>query len=185
MEFSNEEKNFLLKLARRSIKTGLSGENFSISEEEIKGEKLKEKLACFVTLEIDGSLRGCIGHLEPVQELYKDVIENAQKAAFQDPRFPALTPEEFEKIEIEISVLTLPEKFEYKSEEELLKYLQNKKPGVILGHGYSQATYLPSVWEQIPEPEEFLSQLCQKAGLPPSAWEEEIEIQTYETIKIS
>lgn len=185
MTYSLAEKKQLLKLAHDSIKAGLTGTEYNFSEQELVSDKLKTKSACFVTLTIDGELRGCIGHLIPVQELYKDVIENAQAAAFSDPRFPALSEDEFERIEIEISVLSTPKTLEYKSPAELLGYLRNNKPGLIISKGYAQATFLPSVWDEINSPEEFLTQLCSKAGLAEDEWKKgKLQVKSYEAVKI-
>ena len=145
---------------------------------------LKEKRACFVTLLINGELRGCIGHILPIQELYKDIIENARAAAFDDPRFSPLTCEEVEHLTIEISVLTVPQPFFYTSVEDLLHYLGKNKPGVILSKGKNQATFLPAVWHDLPSPEIFLTQLSIKAGLDPYDWKLGVEIRVYNAEKI-
>lgn len=170
------ERKFLLELARRAIGSRIWNLESRIKNIEI-GKKLKERRACFVTLTIDGELRGCIGHLEPVQELYQDVIENAKAAAFEDPRFPPLSVEELKKIKIEISVLDKPKKFEYQTAEELVDYLGKNRPGVILSKGWNRATFLPQVWEEIPEASEFLGHLCLKAGLNKDEWQKGVEIQ--------
>lgn len=179
--FIDKEKKYLLDLARRSIRHYLeTGKNLKAAAEELPSEKVKEKLACFVTLTMGGQLRGCIGHILPIQELYKDVIENAVSAAFEDPRFYPLSKEEFDKIKIEISVLTVPAPLEFFTPEQLLKKLRPKIDGVILKRGRQQATFLPQVWEELSNPKEFLGHLCLKAGLEAECWRGDFEVETYQ-----
>jgi AmmeMemoRadiSam system protein A len=184
MSYSLTEKKQLLKLAHDSINAGLTGTEFNFEVNTLVSKELKKERACFVTLTIDGQLRGCIGHLLPIQELYKDVIDNAQSAAFSDPRFPGLSEEEFEKIKIEISVLSIPEPLNYSSPAELISYLKKNKPGLIISKGYAQATFLPSVWDEISTVEQFLTELCLKAGLAEDEWKKgKLKVQTYEAEK--
>jgi uncharacterized protein len=157
----------LLKLARKAIKSHFDGEKLFV-DEKIK-KKFGEKLACFVTLTEGGELRGCIGTLSAHQELWKDVIENAIHAGFDDYRFSPLSKDELSKIKIEISVLSKPEKLEYKNPEDLLKKI-DKKMGLILKKGWNSATFLPQVWEQLPDKVLFLEHLSSKAGLLKDAW---------------
>lgn len=180
--FSVEEKKYILDLARRSIAYRFSpGGDFQINEAELPSEALKEKRSCFVTLTLNGHLRGCIGHVEAVEPLYLDIIENAAAAAFDDPRFDMLTGEEFKNIEIEVSVLTPPVPLKFSTPEELLGKLRPGIDGVILREGRQTpygppwkggrgATYLPQVWENLKDKEEFMSSLSEKAGLEPQDW---------------
>lgn len=147
--------------------------------------KLKAKRACFVTITIDNQLHGCIGHLLPIQELQNDIIENAKSAAFLDPRFPPLTKEETDQMNIEISILTIPKPFSYKTHEELLAFLGKQKPGVILSKGSFHATFLPAVWDDLPDPVAFLSNLSLKAGLEENAWKYGVKIELYNAEKIT
>jgi len=168
---NKKEKIFLLKLARNTIKAKIFNTPLpQINKEEISGN-LKQKTGCFVTLHKHGNLRGCIGYIEGREPLYQAVIDNAINAAFRDPRFSPLSKEEFDKIDIEITILTKPEELYYENTEELLKKLQPNIDGVIIQKGFFQATFLPQVWEQLPTKEEFLTHLCLKAGLPPDEWE--------------
>ena len=178
-----KDRQFLLWLAREVIRAKLENENLKINDAEISGA-LKQKSGTFVTLRIGGRLRGCIGHIEPVQEIYKDVAENACSAAFEDPRFSPLTKSGFEKTVMEISLLSESKKFEYKSRDSLIRNLEKNKPGVILKKGGQTATFLPQVWEELPNAEEFLAHLCLKAGLNPEEWNRGIEIETYTVEKI-
>ncbi|MFH1439939.1 MAG: AmmeMemoRadiSam system protein A [Candidatus Woesearchaeota archaeon] len=194
MALNQKEKQYLLQLARKSIEYYLdNGSLLKLDEKEAEKqmarlgiektkqslEKLKEKKGCFVTLTVHSMLRGCIGHIIPVQELYKDVIENAVNAALKDPRFPRMVKKELEDVTIEISVLDIPKQLKYKDSEDLINILSKDKPGVILKKGFHQATFLPQVWDDLPTAEEFLSNLCMKAGLSPIEWKNKIEIETY------
>ncbi len=179
--FTNQEKQYLLALARQAIGYYLdTGKILEEKEGGVLSERLKEKLACFVTLTMGGQLRGCIGHILPIQGLYKDVIENAVSAAFEDPRFNPVALDELGKIKIEISVLTVPAPFEFSTPEQLLKKLRPKIDGVILKRGRQQATFLPQVWEELSNPKEFLGHLCLKAGLEAECWRGNLEVETYQ-----
>jgi uncharacterized protein len=182
MDFTNEEKLFLLDLARSSINYYLKNNKFIGTDiETLPSEQVKKELACFVTLTIDNNLRGCIGHLEAIQPLYLDIIENAVSAALNDYRFPQVSLEELEKIKIEISILTKPEILEYSSEADLLNKLQSK-PGVILSKNGYQSTFLPQVWEDLTDPKDFLEHLAIKAGLDRDEWKD-AEYKIYNVIK--
>ncbi len=122
--------------------------------------------ACFVTLELDGELRGCIGSLAAHRPLAEDVRDNARAAAFRDPRFPPLTAEELPRVRIEVAVLGPLERLEWRDEEELLGLLRPGVDGLLLEHGDCRGTFLPAVWRHHPEPRDFLRQLQRKARLP-------------------
>jgi len=159
-------KNILLKIARASILEEFEGKKLINKEELIKEYPfLSEERATFVTLKIDGNLRGCIGSILPRMSLIDDVIYNAKQAAFADPRFIPLTPEEYEKIKLEVSILTIPEKLEYEDEKDLKRKIRPKVDGVILSLADKQATFLPSVWDELPIFELFFGHLCMKAGM--------------------
>ena len=181
--FSEEEKKFMMNLARRSIsKCAQTGNLLRVDENDLPSEKLKEKQACFVTLRLDGSLRGCIGHIAHILPLYREIIENAVSAAFGDPRFHPVTEDEISKLDIEISVLTTPEKLAVSSPAEIVEKLHPGIDGVIIRRGHHNATFLPQVWDQFENIDEFLSALCQKAELPYDDWRKPgLEIETYQT----
>ncbi len=168
-ELSAAQRKFLLDLARKSAAAAAAGDRPS---EAAGGDatELAESRACFVTLTKKGRLRGCIGSIFPREPLVSAVIHAAHGAAIEDPRFSAVTPAEMKDIEIEVSVLSVPRRLPCKSPEELLAKLRPGVDGVVLRVGGSQATYLPQVWEQLPEKKEFLSRLCEKAGLEANAW---------------
>lgn len=186
-KLTQEEKRFLLHLARRTIEHFFkTSEKLELKPHGVPSQKLIENGACFVTLYINGSLRGCIGTLESKRPLVFDVIENALAAAFGDPRFYPLKTGELQKIKITISVLTKPEKLPVKNPEELLEKLVPLKHGLIIKQGFHRSTYLPAVWEQIPDKIKFVSELCQKAGLLPDAWKDSsTEFFTYEVEELS
>lgn len=177
---TGEERNILLKLARSAIEANLIKGSKVKRPEEISST-LKEKRGCFVTLHKNGVLRGCIGIIEPIKPLVSAVEENALNAAFRDPRFPPLKKDELSAIDIEISVLTIPKVLEHKDYEDLKKKLKPYVHGVIVSRGYLGATFLPQVWEQLPDKEVFLEHLCQKGGMEKTAWKnKETVIKVYE-----
>jgi hypothetical protein len=167
--FNEEEKQFLLNLARESAEYYLKNDKkIDINEEEIP-ENLKEKKGCFVTFTENEQLRGCIGYIIPQKPLYECVIENAINAAINDERFSPVNYSEMKNIKIDISVLAVPTLLEHNSSEELLSKLKPLN-GVILKKGIHQSTYLPSVWEFISDKEEFLSSLCIKGNMEAECW---------------
>jgi len=171
--FSPEERKWMLQLARKALKESVATGKPAPADAANLGRKLTEPKGCFVTLTKDGSLRGCIGHILPQESLYKAIMDNARNAALRDPRFPPVRADEVGKIEIEISVLTNPEPLYFKDSQDLLNQLQPGKDGVILKIGDHMATYLPQVWEQIPDKQNFLSSLAAKAGCGANAWKTE------------
>ncbi len=164
-----DEKQALLKLARSTIRASLT-QQARIERPDQIAPPLQENRGCFVTLHKFGELRGCIGTIEPVRPLIDAVEKNAINAAFSDPRFPAVREEELNDIDLEISVLTTPEEVRFSTPEELLDQLEPGVHGVIISQGRLSATYLPQVWDQLPNKESFLNSLCLKGGMPQSAW---------------
>ncbi len=165
----------LPQLARKTLEFYFKRRRF-IPDKKTK-EKYSEKKACFVTLIKNGELRGCIGDLEPKQELWRNVQKNAINAAFNDFRFSPLTEKELEEIKIEISILSIPKRIYFKNEKALLTRL-NKNKGIVLRRENYCATFLPQVWEKIPDKIIFLEQLSLKAGLNKDAWKN-AEISSY------
>ncbi|MGB8980551.1 MAG: AmmeMemoRadiSam system protein A [Anaerolineales bacterium] len=164
------EQKILLRLAREAMERGVRGEKLPPLDRAALSPNLLEEGSSFITLTEHGQLRGCIGSLEPYQPLAEDVREHAVAAALQDPRFPPLQPEEVGRIEIEVSRLTRPVPLEYKDATDLLTRLRPHIDGVILRDGFRRATFLPQVWEKIPDPAEFLGNLCYKMGVSSDAW---------------
>ncbi len=175
------EQKTLLRLAREAMEHGVRGKNLPPLEESSMTPSLREEGSSFVTLTTtQGELRGCIGSLEPYQSLVEDVREHAVAAALQDPRFPPVEPAELNGIQIEVSRLTRPVPLEYKDAEDLLAKLCPHVDGVILRDGFHRATFLPQVWEKIPDPVEFLNNLCYKMGANPGLWRKKhLDVFTY------
>ena len=178
-KLSPKEKEILLRVARESLELGLRGKKLPPLEADIP--LLQADGATFVTLTVNGALRGCIGALEPYQPLIEDVREHALAAAQDDYRFPTVRPEELEDIEIEISRLTKPVPLEYDDAHDLLKKLRPGVDGVVLKDGPRRATFLPQVWEKLPDPNIFLSELCIKMGAPSNLWQrKKLEVLIYQ-----
>jgi len=146
---------------------------------------LNDPAATFVTLKQGGELRGCIGSLKARDSLMNDLQNNAMAAAFHDPRFPPLSEDELDQVQIEVSILSSPEKIEFVSEADLLGQLKPHIDGVIFNHGNYRSTFLPQVWDQLPSPELFMSHLKQKAGLAADFWSDEVLIYRYSVEKFS
>ena len=169
----------LLVRARNAIAAHLG----QPTQEEADHPALASPAASFVTLTQGGALRGCIGSLEAHRPLDQDVRANAVAAAFRDPRFPPLTLAELPRTRVEVSLLTAPVPMLFSSEEDALRQLRPNVDGIILIAGHRRSTFLPQVWEQLPEPRQFLAHLKQKAGLPADWWSSEVQLQRYEVRK--
>ena len=181
MLLSAEDRATLLAIARQSIQSGLrSGRALGVDPESYS-DTLRLKRATFVTLEIDARLRGCIGTLQAYQALVKDVADHAYAAAFEDPRFPPLRNDEFAMLDTHISVLSPPEPLEVVSEADLLAQLRPGVDGLILSLGDKRATFLPSVWDDLPDPRMFLGHLKRKAGFSGDFWDANLIFQRYMT----
>ena len=170
---------YVLAAARASIIA-------SINKEEFIPHKIPSVLtqfgASFVTLKLDGKLRGCIGSIYPTKPLILDIIDNARNAGFQDPRFEPLTIEELEKLEVSVSILSSIEKIDFKDERDLLSKIYPH--GIILVERDKRAVYLPVVWEQLPDREIFLNSLKEKAGLPPDYFSRTMEAYKFSAVSI-
>lgn len=185
MKISAQEQDQLLALARNSIAYGLKhGRAIEPASDEYD-DNLQQTAACFVTLTEANNLRGCIGHLSAMQPLFEDVAENAFSAAFRDPRFPQLREDELERIAIEISILTPSTPMEFKDEDDLLNQIEEGVDGLILEDGYNRGTFLPTVWESLPDKQDFWKHLKMKAGLPVSHWSDTLKVSRYHTISFS
>lgn len=181
MSLSAGQRAELLTLARASIKAALqSGELIPHQEPPVHPE-LSRPGAAFVTLRAGENLRGCCGSIEAARPLHLDVWNNAWASAFADPRFPPLTPEEWSGIGIEISVLSEPARCEVRNEAELLDVLRPGVDGVILQAGARRSTFLPAVWEQLPDARQFIRHLKLKAGWPVDFWPSDMQVWRYTT----
>ncbi|MFA6173522.1 MAG: AmmeMemoRadiSam system protein A [Kiritimatiellales bacterium] len=176
-----ENQQLLLKVARDAIFQTLENPRGRFPKPGTLPDELMEKRATFVTLTIKKRLRGCIGMLEACRPLAEDVAENARAAAFEDPRFPPLTKAEFEKLDIRISILSPPAEMDFSSEADLLRQIRPGVDGLILQEGFRRGTFLPSVWEELPEKELFWAHLKLKAGLPADYWSETLRVFRYTT----
>lgn len=163
-------KDYILDTVRKSIKCALNGEEY---RPDIIPTVMNEYGASFVTLNIKGQLRGCIGSIYPTKPLIQDLVDNAVNAAFHDPRFIPLMPEEFDNIDISVSILSSIERIKFKDERDLLSKIYPY--GIIIAEHQKRAVYLPVVWEQLPDREVFLNSLKEKAGLPPNYFSKTFE----------
>jgi AmmeMemoRadiSam system protein A len=179
-----EDRRTLLALAHASVRKGLCGEELQVKHEDYP-PALQVPRASFVTLKVEEQLRGCIGSLEARHPLVVDVVRNAYAAAFRDPRFPALTWPEFERLGIHLSLLNPAEPLPCCGEADLLARLRPGLDGLILEEGVHRGTFLPSVWESLPDPRDFLRHLKLKAGLPAGYWSDRIRVQRYTVESIS
>lgn len=169
-EYTSEERSLMLQLAHRSIETGLTGERLDLTPST---RHLAEKRGAFTTLHLRGKLRGCIGYVIPQHSLYRTVAETARAAAFDDPRFPPVTAEDYPYLKIEISVLSTIRPI--RPHEIVIG-----RHGLIISKGNHRGLLLPQVpvewgWDR----ETFLAQTCQKAGLQPDAWTQDAELQGF------
>jgi AmmeMemoRadiSam system protein A len=179
-KLTGEEGKRLLSVARETIEQRFFDQSGQPSEADLSAKFLKQR-GTFVTLTTGGRLRGCIGHIIPQESLIEGVRVNAINAAFKDPRFPPLTKEEWQRVKIEVSILTEPRPLSYSDADDLLNKLRPDVDGLIIKKGYHQATFLPQVWEQLPKKEEFLAHLCLKAGLGADAWKKgDLEVSVYQ-----
>lgn len=178
---SDAERHTLLLLARDALETSVRGKQLSPVDEGNLTPALRAQGASFVTLTENGRLRGCIGALQAYQSLYQDVCEHAMAAALQDYRFPPVRPSELAYIHIEVSRLSDPQVLIYQDPADLLQKLRPGVDGVILRDGSRRATFLPQVWDQIPDTTEFLNHLCEKMGAAHSLWRQKhIDVLIYQ-----
>jgi len=171
----------LLSRARRAIELHLGAADRGTED----APWLTDKGATFVTLMLNGELRGCIGSIRPQRALADDIDKNAVAAATTDPRFPPVRADELPHLEIQVSLLSEPEFLRFIDEHDLTTKLRPGTDGVILFSGCRSATFLPQVWEQLPEPESFLAALKRKAGLDPECEAKNLMAATYTVRKWS
>lgn len=179
-DLTSNDKAYLLLLARSVIENALKAQPKEPIPDDTSAA-IHQDGGCFVTLHKQGALRGCIGTIEPHQSLVKGVQDNAINAAFKDPRFPPLTSDELADIDLEVSILTVPQKLKFTDPEDLKRQLKPGVHGVILSQGWRRSTFLPQVWEQLPDKELFLRHLCEKAGMRGDCWRDpETDVEVYE-----
>ena len=166
----------LPQLARAAIRARLGMATSALGNPP---DWLQQPGATFVTLMHKGSLRGCIGSLEAHRSLFDDVRANAVAAAFRDPRFPPLTAKELSETQVEVSLLSEAQPLTFSGEADVLAQLRSGIDGVVLEYGPHRGTFLPQVWEQLPQPRDFLAHLKVKAGLSADFWADDIRLSRY------
>ena len=179
--YDAEPRATLLAIAARSITHGLEHHRPLDLDPNDYPEPLRAIRATFVTLERHSDLRGCIGVLDAFRPLVVDVAQNAFAAAFEDPRFPPLRAAEYPELTLKLSILTPAEPLSFGSEADLLAQIRPGVDGLILSDQRHRGTFLPSVWEQLPHPRDFLDHLKRKAGLPMGYWSDSLRVARYVT----
>jgi AmmeMemoRadiSam system protein A len=184
MPLSDKERQYLLQLARETIARQLRGKGPPSVDLDALPEALARDGACFITLTKRGALRGCIGSLEPRRLLAEDVRENAVSAAFRDPRFPPVSAQELDDLHVEVSVLSTPQPLSYDGPDDLVAKLRPGVDGVVIESGWNRATFLPQVWDKLPDPHQFLEHLCRKAFLSTDAYRKPgLDVYVYQVEK--
>lgn len=174
-----EQGRLLIALARNAI----AHEFGELAADLPHPDWLDQPGAVFVTLTQHGDLRGCIGSLEAHRPLIDDLQANARAAAFNDPRFPPLSGDELPATQVEVSILSPAEPMRFNSEIDALAQLRPGIDGVIFEHGWHRATFLPQVWEQLPEARQFMANLKRKAGLAADFWADDLRLSRYQVEK--
>lgn len=178
---NQKEQQILLEIAKEALEKSVEGLPIPEINLTTLPQSLQQDGASFVTLTVNEKLRGCIGTLQAYQPLAEDVQEHAIAAALSDPRFPRVIPEELMDISIEISVLSPRKQLHYEDEQDLLDKIRPGVDGVVLKDGFRKATFLPQVWDKIPDPDLFLSRLCLKMGAPADQWRNKpLEVYVYQ-----
>jgi uncharacterized protein len=180
MMIAHADRSNLLSLARRSIEAGLATGRLAPTP-LVESPTLNVMRATFVTLRAGEDLRGCCGSIDPRFALAEDVWRNAWASAFADPRFPSVEPAEYARLNLHISVLSPLESLQVADEDELLSTLRPGEDGLLLQLGAARATFLPAVWESLPDRQSFLDQLKLKAGWPRDFWSPQIQVWRYRT----
>ncbi len=179
--FDAHERATLIDIAATSIAYGLRAGRPLEVDAAAYSPRLQARKGCFVTLHLDGELRGCVGSLVPRGPLVCEVGRTAHSAAFRDPRFAPVSEQEAPRLDIHISVLSAPSPLSFDSEADLLRQLRPGVDGLILRDGGHQGTFLPEVWERFAEPRDFVRQLRIKAGLSPEHWSPSLRVERYTT----
>ncbi len=181
MSLSAQDRQYLLQLASETVTRAAEGRKLPSVDLSALSEDLRRDGASFVTLTKRDNLRGCIGSLQARRPLVLDVRENAVSAALRDPRFPAVSPDELDDLHIEVSVLSIPQPLSYDGPDDLVAKLRPRVDGVVVERDWNRATFLPQVWDKLPDPHQFLRRLCVKAGLPPDAYQRPgLQVYTYQ-----
>ena len=180
-ELTEQDGKYLVMTARKAITEYCENQTIPSPDSDDFSEAVTRRCGTFVTITKNDRLRGCIGHIIPQTSLLESIRDNALRAAFNDPRFAPVKKNELNDLSIEVSVLSLPQKLSYEDGSDLIRKLRPNIDGVIVKDGRRQATFLPQVWRKLPDPNQFLSRLCQKAGLPEDTWRNNrLAIYTYQ-----
>lgn len=182
--FARHNKKDLRAIVAKALERAVAGKHFTPERNDYP-DVLFNKGASFVTLTRGGELRGCIGSLLPNRAIALDIADNARQAAMEDSRFAPLTPEELKTIDFSISLLTGYEPVKCKNEEELLNQIKPNIDGLVIRDGNRQGLFLPSVWKQLPDKKDFLTNLKIKAGLSPTYWSDKMKIYRFRTVEIN
>jgi AmmeMemoRadiSam system protein A len=167
-------------LARFAIEYFLDHRTLPVVDPKNVAKDLTTVTPCFVTLYVKDRLKGCVGNYQTGEPLYSNIIKNAVNSAFYDNRFMSVTHDDLKDLKIHVSCLTSPKPYRPKDLKQLLSHLTNTQPGLIISSGFNQALFLPQVWEELPRPEDFLTHLCLKAGLPRDFWQNPDKLQFQE-----
>lgn len=185
-EFAPDERRILLALAREGVRIAAHREQLPQLDLEAYPDNLRQEAACFVTLHKHGVLRGCTGTLVARMPLVQEVLRTAEQTALSDPRFEPVKSEEVPQLDIEVSVLTPPQKLDLTDPHDLPNLIRPGIDGVTLRKGVHRATFLPQVWKQIGDPAVFLDRLCLKMGLASYAWQlPGMEVEVYQVEEFS
>ena len=183
MTNKDEQGKVLLNIARAAIIEVLHTVPYAVPDVHEHMSWLSKPGATFVTLVQRGELRGCIGSLQACNPLIDDVSDNAQSAAFRDPRFPPLAVDELDITDIEVSLLSELQALSFSSEADALAQLRPNVDGIVFEYGLYRSTFLPQVWENLPHPQQFLAQLKRKARVPENFWAEDVKLSRYTVSK--
>ena len=184
-DYTPTECQWLLGISRQSLIAASSGAPPPLFDISYLPPRLQELRACFITLTMNGELRGCTGTLAARRPLAEEVAYSTVQTALFDPRFAPISPEQVSSTRIEISVLTPSQPLYYDSPDDLIRRLRPHVDGVTLRIGQNRSTFLPQVWERLNDPIEFLTLLSRKMGLPGDSWRKsDIQVETYQAIKI-
>ncbi|WP_375753708.1 AmmeMemoRadiSam system protein A [Vibrio sp. HN007] len=178
---NKEELNILLDIAKSAINEYITNKPVTIPDTESLPHKLREPAGCFVTLEVDGELQGCLGSIYPSSNysLAEEVARKARSSCCEDTRFPPLEAQQLSALTVEVSVLSIPKPKSCSSQQELEEFLSQNKIGLILSEGHRRAVFLPQVWEKLPNPHEFIRHLKLKGGWRADYWSENIKVETF------
>lgn len=180
-DLTDAESAAVVDVARRAIERAVAaGAPLDVDASDFPAP-LRGQAATFVTVERKGELLGCIGSIRAHLPLVEDVAKNAAGAILHDPRCPTLRPSDVPDLEIHVSLLTPPRPMTFSSEEDLISQLRPGVDGLLLEEGFNRGTFLPVVWESLPDPRDFLAHLKTKAGLPQTYWSDTVRVSRYTT----